>query len=179
MHYTTGFKARMIKRMLGPERISANALSKEIGISQPTLSRWVRDRSLVQMTDEESKKRKPWTASEKLRVVQAASQLTRDELGEFLRSEGLHEAQLNEWTELLRSAALESLAPKKRSRGKRSPEHKRIRELEKELNRKDKALAEVTAILALKKRIREIWGDEDDDTDTSSETCSLVWSTRP
>ena len=170
VHYSTGFKARMIKRILGPERISANALSKEIGISQPTLSRWVRDRSLVEMTDETPKNRKSWTAAEKLRVVQAASQLTGEELGTFLRSEGLHEAQLNEWAEMLRVAALESFAPKKRSKGRRSPEIKRIRELEKELNRKDKALAEVTAILALKKRIREIWGDGDDDTDTSNET---------
>ena len=43
-------------------------------------------------------------------------------------------------------------------------ETKRIRALEKELRRKDKALAETAALLVLKKKVQEIWGDEDDDT---------------
>jgi transposase len=38
------------------------------------------------------------------------------------------------------------------------------RELEKELRRKDKALAETAALLVLKKKVQEIWGDEDGDT---------------
>jgi len=168
--YTTGFKARMIERIAGPERISASALSREVGIPQPTLSRWVRQRSLLRMTDEIPKKRRAWTPTEKLRVVQEASQLTDDELGTFMRREGLHASQLKEWIEVANAAALSSLAPAKRSRAKKSPEEQQIQALRKELNRKDKALAEVTAILALKKRIQEIWGDADDDMDTRSGT---------
>ena len=49
---------------------------------------------------------------------------------------------------------------------KPSPEAKKIRALEKELNRKEKALAEVAALLALEKKAEEIWGDGDDDTTT-------------
>jgi transposase len=41
---------------------------------------------------------------------------------------------------------------------------KKIRALEKELRRKDKALAETAALLVLKKKVQQIWGDEDDDT---------------
>jgi hypothetical protein len=48
------------------------------------------------------------------------------------------------------------------------PEVKRIRELEKELLRKDKALAETAALLVLKKKAQAIWGDEDDDTTSKS-----------
>jgi cell fate (sporulation/competence/biofilm development) regulator YlbF (YheA/YmcA/DUF963 family) len=47
---------------------------------------------------------------------------------------------------------------------KKSPESKKVRELERELYRKDKALAEVTALLALKKKVQELWGDEDGST---------------
>ncbi|MFT4540937.1 MAG: transposase [Planctomycetota bacterium] len=173
VQYSDGFKARMIKRIVGPERISANALSKEIGISQPTLSRWVRERRLDGMDDQTPpahKRKRTLTPADKLRLVQESSQLAGDELGMFLRREGIHEAQLEEWTAAVTAAALASLEPKKRSRSSRSPEEKKIQALEKELNRKDRALAEVTAILALKKRVQEIWGDGDDDTDTSSGT---------
>jgi hypothetical protein len=45
-------------------------------------------------------------------------------------------------------------------------ETKRINELEKELRRKDKALAETAALLVLKKKAQAIWEDEDDDTDS-------------
>lgn len=46
---------------------------------------------------------------------------------------------------------------------------KRARELERELRRKDKALAEAAALIVLKKRVHALWGDEDDDTDSKSE----------
>ncbi len=170
MSYSNGFKARMIQRMAGSEGISATALSKEIGVSQQSLSRWLREGTIDGMSSDNSKDRRTWTASEKLRVVQEASQLANDELGAFLRREGLHASQLKEWIEVANAAALASLAPSKRSRAKKSPEAKKIKALEKELNRKDKALAEVTAILALKKRVQEIWGDGDDDTDARSGT---------
>ncbi len=59
---------------------------------------------------------------------------------------------------------MQGLAPPKRKSSKRSPEEKRIAALEKDLDRKNKALAEVTALLALRKGVEEIWGDGDDGT---------------
>jgi transposase len=44
-----------------------------------------------------------------------------------------------------------------------------VRELEKELRRKDRALAETAALLVLQKKVRAIWGDGDDDTKSGSE----------
>lgn len=50
------------------------------------------------------------------------------------------------------------------------PEAKRIEELEREVRRKDRALAEVTALLALKKKVEMLWGDGDESTRTKSGT---------
>ena len=63
-----------------------------------------------------------------------------------------------------------SVAPPKRKSSKKSPDEKKIGELERDLDRKNRALAEVTALLALKKRVAEIWGDEDDDTTGKSDS---------
>jgi len=46
---------------------------------------------------------------------------------------------------------------------------KRIRKLERELARKEKALAEAAALLVLKKKLEHLQEDEDDDTDEGSE----------
>jgi hypothetical protein len=47
---------------------------------------------------------------------------------------------------------------------------KRIRQLERELARKEKALAEAAALLVLKKKVETLYGeDEDDDTNGPNE----------
>jgi transposase-like protein len=182
MVYTAGFRERMVQRMAGPEGISAAALAREVGLSQPTLSRWLRAaRSVVEMEEdqepaksgdtrnEESPKRKGGkrTPEEKLRLLGEAADLSEEELGLFLRRNGLHEATLAKWKEAAASGLSE--AAKARS-GRQSPEAKELAALRRELNRKDKALAEMAALIALKKRVQEIWGDGDDDTDMRSGT---------
>ncbi len=63
-------------------------------------------------------------------------------------------------------AALE--APVQRRSPAPSADARRNTELERELRRKDKALAETAALLVLKKKVQAIWGDEDDITDPRS-----------
>jgi len=169
VQYTNGFKARMIERMAGSEGISATALSKEVGVCQATLSRWLRDARIVRpMSGNDNdakgsaKSSRQWSLEDKLRVVIEASRLSEEELGAFLRKEGLYESQLSQW----RAAITEALSTDKPRRARSSAEAKEIKRLEKELLRKDRALAEVTALLALKKKVQEIWGDGDDDTPT-------------
>ncbi len=86
-----------------------------------------------------------------------------EELGAFLRKEGLHESDLQE----MRAAALAGLEPPKRSQGL-TPEQEELKSLRRELKRKEKALAEAAALLVLSKKYRAIMGDEDDDTGESN-----------
>jgi hypothetical protein len=88
------------------------------------------------------------------------------ELGEFLRRKGVHEAQLVEWRTQVTQGAIAALqGPSRRDRKAANLEARRVRDLERELARKEKALAEAAALLILKKKAQEIWGDEDDGTD--------------
>lgn len=166
MEYAQGFRKQMVRKMLPPMMTSATALAKESGVAQATLSKWLREaRSVPAVNKADDKGAKKWTAAEKLRVVAEAMRLDESELGELLRREGLHEAQLQKWRADA-EAGLIGVRPK----GRRSPEAKRIRELERELRRKDKALAEAAAIIVLKKKLAVLWGDEDDDTSEENES---------
>lgn len=160
----------MVERMSapGPERVSASQLSKEVGIRQPTLSRWLRAAGKVagmKKADEKPipnpARRRPqdWTPAEKLQAVQEASALTGEELGAYLRRAGLHEAQLAEW----QAAALAGLAQGGKPTPK-VPESRKIRALEQELRRKEKALAETAALLVLRGKMEAFWGVEGDGT---------------
>ena len=173
VEYSRRFKRTMVRKMAGPGGQTATALAKEAGVSQSSLSRWLREAgSLPTMTDEtKTKEREPerkrrpqdWSAEEKLRAVIEAESLSQEELGAFLRREGLHEAQLAEWREM---AVMGLGSPS--AKGNKG-EAKRVRELERELKRKEKALAETAALLVLQKKVRAIWGDGDDDTEPKSE----------
>lgn len=159
--YSEAFKSNMVRKMLPPGAVSAYALAAETGLNQPTLSRWLKEARSVGVMDKPAKK---WTPSEKLRVVVEASRLSDDKLGEFLRREGLHEAQVTEW----RTSAEASFVDAGRST-RPSTESKRIKELERELLRKDRALAEAAALLILQKKVAAIWGAKDDATSNRSE----------
>lgn len=166
--YSEAFKSKMVQRMASPQGRSALSLSGETGVSQSSLSKWLREAKMRSMADERKpakRERRPedWTPAEKLATVIEAGQLGDSELGEFLRRKGIHEAQLTQW----KQAALEALGGAKPSRG--PSESRRVRELEKEVLRKDKALAEAAALLVLQKKVRALWGDGDDDTEPESD----------
>jgi transposase len=184
--YSEGFRNRMIERLSGPNPMSATALAAEVGVSQATLSRWLKEaatvgRKMHRSRDQENpsaastKPTKPspstrrpqdWTAEEKVALVLETAAVPAVELGELLRRRGVHEAQLAEWrTQATQGAVAALQGPSRRDRKAANLEARRVRELERELARKEKALAEAAALLVLKKKAQAIWGAEDDDMD--------------
>ena len=51
---------------------------------------------------------------------------------------------------------------KKQEAAERKADKKRIKQLEKELKRKDAALAETAALLVLRKKLNAYWGEDED-----------------
>ena len=116
-------------------------LSRETGVRQQNLSRWLQEaRSLPIMAD----KPKPlhvWTVERKAHVLAEASTLNGDALSAYLEREGVKLAEYEQWCLALDEGGAAS-----------SSTTKRIRQLERELARKEKALAEAAALLVLKKK---------------------------
>ena len=180
--YSAAFRAKMVQRLVGPKAVPANQLAQEVGIHQATLSRWLRDAQHRDMgTSNGTEQNPPASAStketttrkksaeDKVRIVFAAEALAGEDLGALLRREGVHDAELATWRTTVKTAAVVALnGPARNAAPARSAERKRILELERELRRKDKALAEAAALLILEKKRQAIWGDGDDDTDTRS-----------
>lgn len=177
MEYSELVRARMVRRMVGPSAVPATHLSRETGISQGTLSRWLRSAATLRLvttkpdgddnetTSDEAKRPQDWSPMERLRFVAEANGLADQELGELLRNRGVHREQLDEW----RAALDEAFS---RPAGRKSPEAKRIKQLEREIARKDKALAEAGALLLLQKKVQALYrdgvfvgGDTDEEND--------------
>ena len=159
----------MVRRLLTPPGISVTKLSEETGISTSALCKW-RKAKVKTVVGE-----KQWTASEKLRVLGGGGPALEGEaFGALLRREGLHEAQVSAW----RAAAAEALsaeaAPGGASNSAQRQElaevKKRVKELERDALRKDKALAEAAALLLLEKKLQSIgWHSAVESTGTRSD----------
>lgn len=166
--YTAAFRNRMVAKLVGPHAMTATDLAAETGLSQPTLSRWLKEASKLRKmaSDDKVEKKQPqeWKPEEKLQIVLEAAALPDGELGVFLRSKGIHAAVLAEW----RDQALAGLRGTEAA-SKLQKESRELRELRRELKRKDKALAETAALIVLKKKAQEIWGAEEDDTDPKND----------
>lgn len=148
----------MIARLTGSNAESACQVSRETGIPQQSLSRWLNEARSLPHVPTKRRTAKTWSIDEKVRVLAAASKLAGAELTTMLQREGLVLAELEQWRL--------ALGEDPRASGAST---KRIRDLERELARKEKALAEAAALLILKKKLDHLWGGEDVDTDEESE----------
>ena len=114
-----------------------------------------------------AKDRKPedWGPKERFQAVLDAQDLDEQKLGQFLRTKGLHSSQITEWRKEALTIAIQSGG--KRGRPRKDPElvaaEVQITALKRDLRRKEKALAEATAIMILQKKARALWGADEDD----------------
>jgi transposase len=98
-----------------------------------------------------------WTAEAKLKAVIETSDLAENEVGAYLRREGLYSNQVEEWRrEIIEYFQTKPKFAKDERDGK-------IRNLEYEILRKDRALAEASALLILQKKVDLIWGSKNGD----------------
>lgn len=159
--YSTELKEQIVKKMMPPNNQTVAAISRETGISAPTLYAW---RKLLQAQGcvVPSKPTTPdrWDAKTKLAAVIQTAALNEVERSTYCREHGLYVEQLDAWKQ-----AFEAMDPRNpsASHADMAAVRKQVRVLEKELRRKEKALAETAALLTLSKKARAIWGTDAED----------------
>jgi len=104
-------------------------------------------------TDRSNRKSSRISVQAQIKAVNDTTNLKDEELGLYLRREGLYSTQIEEWRTLMENALQWNKKPVKDARDTK------IKQLEHEILRKDKALAELSALLVLKKKANFLWGE--------------------
>ena len=154
--YGEAFRNRVVARLLPPESATVGAVAKEIGLSVQTLERWREE------ARSSPARGRAWTAGARLEAVITAAAMDEVGKGAWCREHGVYPADLDQW----RLSATTALAEPEEARA--SPQatrqdKKRIKELERELLRKDRALAETAALLVLSKKVAAIFNKAEDE----------------
>jgi len=145
--YGQAFKERAVARLLPPESASIQQVSQELGVSVATLERWRAD-ALATPTRE-----RVWTAAARLQAVITTAAMDEAQRSAWCRENGVYPTELQQWKDNATAALSE--APEEGITAQQGRDaKKRIKELERDVRRKDKALAETTALLVLSKKSR-------------------------
>jgi transposase len=161
-NYPDEFKASIIARLLPPNNAYVPELAKETGVPQDTLYMW---RLKARGHRAKPVSNKPpmagLSSEDKFNIVIETASLNEEELSVYCRRKGLYPDQIRNWKKLCLKANESS--ERKVDREKLRQQEKENKQLKTELRRKEKALAETAALLVLKKKVQEIWGDPEDD----------------
>ena len=158
MRYTLEVKDSVVAKVLSRGNRSIEDVCRQEGINTQTVGNWLRKRAMVTGMKKPAEIKK-WSAEEKLKTLFETSSLAENDFGAYLRKEGLYSHQITEW----RADVLKSLdeARTRPQVAKRDDRDDRIKELERDLSRMEKALAEASARMMLQKKADLFWAERE------------------
>jgi septin family protein len=162
MGYSEKQRNLVLMKVLPQNNRAVHEVSKDSGVAVQTMYKWlnmVKDGTLtVGSVDETPPVFK--TDIEKFSLILESKALGDEQLGEWLRRNGLRTEYLSLWEQEL---AGKMTAQEQNYKEEAKNLRKELQQTKRELHKKEKALAERAALYTLKKKAEEIWGANEDD----------------
>lgn len=158
--YSAQFKEQALAKVLNRGSRTVGSVADELNMNALTLTNWIKRSAESAGGDEKAHAKRPgeWSLEERLLALHQSHGLADEELNAWCRERGLFAHHLVQWGV--------DFCVVSRVGGRRDNAHE-VRELkqanvqlQRELNRKDKALAEAAALLVLQKKYRALFEDE-------------------
>ena len=164
MAYSTELKQSIVSKMVPPNIQSIRRIQQETGIPEGTLKKWQREiRGKGFAAPASKQKSEQWSTRDKYLIVIETATLSEIELAGYCRKKGLYVEQIKSWQDNCMQAnggvAQELALSQRREKDK----DKALKQVRKELQRKESALAEAAALLILRKKVEAIWGRTDEE----------------
>jgi transposase-like protein len=159
MRYPKERKEAVLKKMLPPHNMTVPALAIEEGISEATLYNWrTGSRAQGHLMPDGDTSPAGWNAADKFAAVLETVALNEADLSAYCRGRCLYPEQIRQWREACEQANDWDKSQNQRLKAARRSDQQRLKQLERELRKKEKALAEAAALLMLSKKVEAIWG---------------------
>ena len=162
--YSKEIKEAIVKRMMPPSNEAISQICEETGITEATLYKWRKDaRAAGNATPGDGQGSEQWSSEDKFLIVMETYAMNQADLAEYCRKKGLYKEQIEAWRDSCLNANGKESSQTKQLNQDLKEEKKRAKTLEKDLQKKEKALAEAAALLLLRKKAQAIWGDQEDE----------------
>ena len=162
--YSTEFKDNVVRKMMPPNSQSIEQVGQELGLSRSTLYAWKQQyRAKGHLVPATPLNPDQWDTKSKLAAIIHTALMNEAERSEYCRERGLYPEQIDGWKAAFESTDLAPTVMSKADKAALAADRQRIKLLERDLRRKDRALAETAALLVLSKKAGAIWGIKEED----------------
>ena len=160
--YSEERRAAVVAKLLPPQTLSPQEVAEQEGLSLATVYKWraearAKGHCLPAANAEGAEQ---WSSKDRFNAVLETAAMNAEQSAEYCRRRGLYPEQLAAWRGDCEQAGNRSQQARIGEAKVAKAQRARIRELERELQRKNAALAETAALLTLSKKAAVIWGDE-------------------
>ena len=156
-------KEAVLRKLLPPNNKSVSEISKLECISKSALYTWLKNlKSEGKAVPTKKSTSDNWSAETKFMTVVAISGMNSEELSSYCREHGLYVDQVLSWKSACIDGTRTDAEKKRLEKVESKADKSRIKSLEKELKRKEKALAETAALLVLRKKLNAYYLEEEE-----------------
>jgi transposase len=149
--------------------VTIEDIATPLGVAMSTMYRWTIDfqrttsnghnnKTMTKHTNE--KRPEDWTKEQRFNAIVACHDLSMEQISVYCRSHGIYAHHINQWN--LDFLGADSAAEPVSSQLKVRQLSQQNQKLRRDLNRKDKALAETATLLVLQKKEQDIWKEDED-----------------
>ena len=165
--FTQAFKIQAVEKALSrAEGISILEIAESLDVGYSTLQKWIvkSKNHELETTHLMRKEKRPqdWNKEERLNMIIECGSLGDEAISELCRAQGLFPHHIKQWKQDFSNGIDVNTDTTKQAETKKL--RNEIKELKKDLNRKNKALAETAALLVLQKKVNAIWGSNEDNS---------------
>lgn len=166
-YYSPAFKEAALQKAFNRGDLTIAQLAAQLNLNVYTLKNWMSNSrssknpsATSASTPSTAALPQQWTAEQRLTALNESHGLTGEALSAWCREQGLFSHQLIEWKQAFCQPAASDASTKADKQTLKELTQKNQR-LNRELTRKDKALAEAAALLVLQKKYQALFEDAD------------------
>jgi transposase-like protein len=166
LRFNQEFKVQSVQKVLSKRSDQTQKdIADNLGVGHSTLQKWIRlakENKLEKSQTDMSKEKSPqdWNKAQRFEAIMHCHSLNDEQISTYCRENGIYPHHIKEWKSAFLS--VKDISPSL-SRQEQKELKQKVKRLQKELNRKDKALSETAALLVLSKKCQAIWGEKEVD----------------
>lgn len=157
--YSDAFIEQALVKVYSRGKRTIQDVADDLFVNVYTVKNWIRRKNLYMLKASSDREKRPqdWSRSEQLVALHETHALGEEALQAWCRERGLFAHNLEAWrTAFCLDGKPAAVADAREARGLQQEND----QLRKQLDRKDKALAEAAALLLLQKKFNALWADE-------------------
>lgn len=159
-YYTKAFRQQALEKVYNRGDRTVQAIAEDLNLNPWTLKNWMKlpKEAVESPSGLITKRPQDWSLSERFQLILDSQDKEGETLNAWCREQGIFPHHLQAWRKDFETGTSEAAVSRSEWRDLKA----NYQALQRELKRKEKALAEAAALLVLQKKYQALWEEKDE-----------------